>query len=57
MPDENNGETVKTRQQRREERLLKRRGKMQHHGRKLAQIYRNAILKRLRKPAKDKPKE
>lgn len=39
----------RTRQERREERRLKRRRKMTHHGKGLARIYRDAVLKRLRK--------
>jgi hypothetical protein len=38
----------KTRQERREERLRKKRKKMPQHGKSLARIYRDAILKRLR---------
>ena len=42
----------KTRQERREERLRKKREKMPQHGKSLARIYRDAILKRLRGRAK-----
>jgi hypothetical protein len=42
----------KTRQERREERLRKKREKMPQHGKSLARIYRDAILKRLRGKAK-----
>jgi hypothetical protein len=42
----------KTRQERREERKLKKRQKMQYHGKGLAKIYRDAALKRLRKKKK-----
>jgi hypothetical protein len=38
----------KTRQERREERLRKKREKMPKHGKSLARVYRDAILKRLR---------
>jgi hypothetical protein len=38
----------KTRQERREERLRKKREKMPKHGRSLARVYRDAVLKRLR---------
>lgn len=38
-----------TRQERREARRLKRQRKMQHHGKGLARVYRDAVLKRLRK--------
>lgn len=42
----------KTRQERREERQRKKREKMPQHGKSLARIYRDAILKRLRGKAK-----
>ena len=42
----------KTRQERREERQRKKREKMPQHGKSLARIYRDAILKRLRCRAK-----
>lgn len=42
----------KTRQERREGRRLKRQRKMQHHGKGLAKIYRDAVMKRLRKKGK-----
>ncbi|MFC1937170.1 hypothetical protein ACFLWY_01270 [Chloroflexota bacterium] len=45
---------VETRQQRREERLKKKREQMSKHGRNLAKIYRDAILKRLRFKKQDK---
>jgi hypothetical protein len=38
-----------TRQERREKKLKKKREKMPQHGRNLAQIYRDAILKRLKR--------
>jgi hypothetical protein len=38
----------KTRQERREERRRKKREKMPKHGKSLARVYRDAILKRLR---------
>jgi len=37
-----------TRQERREKKLKKKRERMPQHGRSLAKIYRDAILKRLR---------
>ena len=43
-----------TRQERREKKLKKRREKMLQHGRNLAQIYKNAILKRLKRKPIDK---
>ncbi len=42
----------KTRQERREERKLKKHNKMRQHGKGLAKIYRDAALKRLRKKKK-----
>lgn len=39
----------KTRQERREERRLKKRRKMQQHGKALARIYRDAVMKRIRR--------
>ena len=39
----------KTRQERREERQRKRRQRMRQHGKGLARIYRDAILKRKRR--------
>ena len=44
----------KTRQERREERRLKKRQKMRQHGKGLAQMYRNAVLKRLRRKGSKK---
>jgi len=40
---------VKTRQERREKRLKKKREKMPKHGKNLARIYMDAILKRLKR--------
>jgi hypothetical protein len=37
-----------TRGKRREEKSLKKRRKMKQHGKGMAQIYRNAVLKRIR---------
>jgi len=39
----------KTRQERREERQRKRRQRMRQHGKGLSKIYRDAILKRIRR--------
>jgi len=39
-----------TRQERRERRLRKKREKIPQHGRSLAQVYKDAILKRLKPP-------
>jgi len=44
----NKGSETETRQERRERRLEKKREKMRKHGRSLARIYMDAILKRLR---------
>ena len=43
-----------TRQERREKKLKKKREKMPQHGRSLARMYRDAILKRLRRHCIDK---
>jgi hypothetical protein len=40
-----------TRQERRERRLRKRREKIPQHGRSLARVYKDAILKRLKSPS------
>ena len=42
----NEKETPETRQERREEKLRKKRNKMPQHGKSLGQIYRDAILKK-----------
>jgi hypothetical protein len=42
------GNKIETRQERREKKLKKRRERMSQHGKGLARIYRDAILKRLR---------
>lgn len=44
-----NGERPFTRQDRRAARLLKKKQRMQKHGRSLAEMYRNAVLKRQKK--------
>ena len=41
-------ENNKTRQERREKKLKKKRERMAKHGKNLAQVYRDAIMKRLR---------
>ncbi len=41
-------EDAKTRQERREKKLKKKRERMPKHGKNLAMIYMNAILKRLK---------
>ncbi len=40
---------VETRQERREERLKKKKERMPKHGKNLARVYMDAILKRLRR--------
>jgi hypothetical protein len=47
---------AETRQERREERLKKKREKMPQHGRGLGRIYKEAILKRIRHLRGDKEK-
>jgi len=42
----------KTRQERREERLRKKRERIPQHGKSLARVYKDAVLKRLRDKAK-----
>ncbi|MCJ7768901.1 MAG: hypothetical protein MUO92_00265 [Dehalococcoidales bacterium] len=44
----NNNEDMKTRQERRQKRLEKKKECIPKHGRNLVKIYRDAILKRLR---------
>jgi hypothetical protein len=41
-----------TKQERREKKLKKKRERMPQHGRSLGKVYRDAILKRLRKESK-----
>jgi len=45
---------AETRQERRGKKLKKKRERMPQHGRSLAKIYRDAILKRLRRRSVDK---
>jgi len=49
-----NDEKVETKQERREKRLKKKRERMPKHGKNLARIYMDAILKRLRRHRVDK---
>jgi len=49
-----NEERVETRQERREKKLKKKREKMPKHGKNLARIYMDAILKRLKRHRIDK---
>ena len=45
---------AETRQERREKKLKKKRERMLQHGRSLVKIYKEAILKRLKRPRVDK---
>ena len=47
-------EKIETRQERREKRLQKKREQMPKHGKNLARIYMDAILKRLKRQPIDK---
>ena len=49
-----NDERVETRQERREKKLRRKREKMPKHGKNLARIYMDAILKRLKRPPVDR---
>ena len=51
-----NTDQSETRQERREERLKKKREKIPQHGRGLGRIYKEAILKRIRHLRSDKEK-
>ncbi len=44
-----NEEKIETKQERREKKLRKKRERMLQHGKKLAQVYRDAILKRFKR--------
>ena len=50
----NNKLDAETRQERREKKLRKKRERMLKHGRSLVKIYRDAILKRLKRRKVDK---
>jgi hypothetical protein len=47
---------IESRQERREERLKKKREKMPQHGKRLGKIYKEAILKRIRHLRSEKEK-
>jgi hypothetical protein len=47
-------EKIETRQERREKKLKKKRERMSKHGKNLAKIYMDAVLKRLKRPRIDK---
>ena len=49
-----NDEKVETKQERREKKLEKKRERMPKHGRSLVKIYKDAILKRLKRQRVDK---
>ena len=49
-----NSERAETRQERREKKLKKKREKMPKHGKGLARVYMDAILKRLKRHPVDK---
>ncbi len=51
-----NNESEEARQERRERKLKKKRERIQKHGRNLAHIYKEAILKRINKLRADKQK-
>jgi hypothetical protein len=48
-PVDVNSNSIETRQERREQRLKKKRERMPKHGKNLAKVYLDAVLKRLRK--------
>ena len=48
----NKPEDIETRQERREQRLKKKRERIAKHGKNLAKIYMDAILKRLKRRSK-----
>ncbi|HEY92268.1 MAG TPA: hypothetical protein G4O17_00790 [Dehalococcoidia bacterium] len=50
----NNKQDMDTRQERREKKLRKKRERIPKHGRSLVRIYKDAILKRLRRHQVDK---
>ena len=50
----NNKLDIETKQERRERRLKKKQERMPQHGRNLVKIYKDAILKRLRRHRVDK---
>ncbi len=52
-----NNDTEETRQERREKRIENKRAKIPQHGRNLARVYKEAILKRINKMRSNKRKE
>lgn len=53
MKDMNNEPHKETRQERREKKLQKKRERIQQHGKGLAQVYMDAVLKKLKGHGKD----
>jgi hypothetical protein len=51
-----NGDIEDTRQERREKRLERKRARIQQHGRNLARVYKEAILKQIKRLRSDKDK-
>ena len=51
-----NNDTEETRQERREKRIESKRAKIPQHGRSLARVYKEAILKRINKMRSEKKK-
>ena len=51
-----NSDSEDTRQERREKKLESKRAKVKQHGRNLARVYKEAILKRINKLRNDKEK-
>jgi hypothetical protein len=49
MPENESIDNEETRQARREEKLKKKRERLAKHGKNIAQIYRDAVFKRLKK--------
>jgi hypothetical protein len=54
---ERRADETETRQERREERLRRKREKMPQHGRGLGRVYKEAILKRIRHLRDEKQKQ
>ncbi len=49
MSEKSNNESIDTRQERRERKLKKQREKMPQHGKGMAKVYRDSVLKRAKK--------
>ncbi len=50
----NKGSEIETRQERRERKLKKKRGRIPKHGKNLARVYIDALMKRLKRRKVDK---